>query len=47
MEDEDGNIYRVGENDVLKVKVYGKKEMKGIYKVDVDGNIGYKVVGKI
>ncbi|WP_247643848.1 polysaccharide biosynthesis/export family protein, partial [Brucella abortus] len=43
----DGNIYRVGANDVLQVTVYGQPALTGLYPVDVDGNIGYPVVGNI
>ncbi|WP_273793537.1 polysaccharide biosynthesis/export family protein [Brucella anthropi] len=43
----DGQAYRVGANDVLQVTVYGQPSLTGIYPVDVDGNIGYPVVGNI
>ena len=43
----DGQAYRVGANDVLQVTVYGQPSLTGLYPVDVDGNIGYPVVGNI
>ncbi len=43
----EGQIYRVGANDVLQVTVYGQPSLTGLYPVDVDGNIGYPVVGNI
>ncbi|MFQ0812774.1 sugar ABC transporter substrate-binding protein [Brucella anthropi] len=43
----DGQAYRVGANDVLQVTVYGQPSLTGLYAVDVDGNIGYPVVGNI
>ncbi|PQA74746.1 polysaccharide biosynthesis/export family protein [Brucella oryzae] len=43
----DGLAYRVGANDVLQVTVYGQPSLTGLYPVDVDGNIGYPVVGNI
>ncbi|MEN5278860.1 polysaccharide biosynthesis/export family protein [Brucella sp. TWI432] len=39
--------YRVSPNDVLQVTVYGQPSLTGLYPVDVDGNIGYPVVGNI
>lgn len=42
-----GQLYRVGANDVLQVTVYGQPSLTGLYPVDVDGNIGYPVVGNI
>lgn len=43
----EGQAYRVGANDVLQVTVYGQPSLTGLYPVDVDGNIGYPVVGNI
>ncbi|MEL4375505.1 polysaccharide biosynthesis/export family protein [Brucella cytisi] len=43
----DGQAYRVGPDDVLQVTVYGQPSLTGLYPVDVDGNIGYPVVGNI
>ncbi|MEJ5022236.1 polysaccharide biosynthesis/export family protein [Ochrobactrum vermis] len=43
----DGQPYRVGANDVLQVTVYGQPSLTGLYPVDVDGNIGYPIVGNI
>ncbi|NNU63677.1 polysaccharide biosynthesis/export family protein, partial [Ochrobactrum soli] len=34
-------------NDVLQVTVYGQPSLTGLYPVDVDGNIGYPVVGNV
>lgn len=39
--------YRISPNDVLQVTVYGQPSLTGLYPVDVDGNIGYPVVGNI
>jgi polysaccharide export outer membrane protein len=39
--------YRVGPDDVLQLTVYGQPSLTGLYPVDVDGNIGYPVVGSI
>ena len=39
--------YRVSPNDILQVTVYGQPSLTGLYPVDVDGNIGYPVVGNI
>ena len=43
----EGQAYRVGANDVLQVTVYGQPSLTGLYPVDVDGNIGYPIVGNI
>lgn len=43
----EGQVYRVGANDVLQVTVYGQPSLTGLYPVDVDGNIGYPIVGNI
>ncbi|MBB4091632.1 polysaccharide biosynthesis/export family protein [Brucella pecoris] len=43
----DGQPYRVSANDVLQVTVYGQPSLTGLYPVDVDGNIGYPIVGNI
>lgn len=37
--------YKVGPNDILQVTVYGQPSLTGLYPIDVDGNIGYPVVG--
>lgn len=42
-----GQAYLVSPNDVLQVTVYGQPSLTGLYPVDVDGNIGYPVVGNI
>lgn len=42
-----GQSYLVSPNDVLQVTVYGQPSLTGLYPVDVDGNIGYPVVGNI
>jgi polysaccharide biosynthesis/export protein len=39
--------YQVGPNDVLQVTVYGQPSLTGLYPIDVDGNIGYPVVGNL
>lgn len=40
-------VYHVGPNDVVQVTVYGQPALTGLYPIDVDGNIGYPVVGNI
>jgi len=42
-----GQAYLVSANDVLQITVYGQPSLTGLYPVDVDGNIGYPVVGNI
>lgn len=42
-----GEPYQLGPNDVLQITVYGQPSLTGIYPVDVDGNIGYPVIGTI
>ncbi|GAA5628663.1 hypothetical protein Brsp05_03962 [Brucella sp. NBRC 12953] len=42
-----GEPYQIGPNDVLQITVYGQPSLTGIYPVDVDGNIGYPVIGTI
>ncbi|MDH7793086.1 polysaccharide biosynthesis/export family protein [Ochrobactrum sp. AN78] len=39
--------YQVGPNDVLQITVYGQPSLTGVYPIDVDGNIGYPVIGTI
>ena len=45
--DAQAQAYRVSPNDILQVTVYGQPSLTGLYPVDVDGNIGYPVVGNI
>ena len=42
-----GQAYLVSANDVLQITVYGQPSLTGLYPVDVNGNIGYPVVGNI
>jgi polysaccharide biosynthesis/export protein len=39
--------YQVGPNDILQITVYGQPSLTGVFPIDVDGNIGYPVIGTI
>ena len=39
--------YQVGPNDILQITVYGQPALTGVFPIDVDGNIGYPVIGTI
>ena len=43
----DPQAYRIGANDIVQITVYGQPALTGPFPVDVDGNIGYPVIGNI